>query len=375
MAIRILHTADLHLGAISKGLGAYAKDRMYEIIETFYRMLDFCKNDQVDLLLIAGDFIESVISPGLLNDIKKKLADLDIDVFISPGNHDYYVEGGIYDGDWGDKIHIFKGEVEEYLLKDFNLRIYGAAFRSSYQEESLLKNFKPDQDQEKSAYKNILLMHGDYENRASVYNPIMLKDIEEGFFDYLALGHIHKRPEPVKFGRSILAYPGCPDACGFDETGPKGAYLITLEEDRLNQEFVTFSSRIFHRLEVDLTEISNIEEALEACLQIAKKNSPDPKKDFYRFRLLGRRDREDSLDIGQLKRRLKEELYYVEINDLRSPFLSIDSMAEEESIRGYFINLIKEEMLSANESEKVLLTRAMNYGLLAMEGRELDLED
>ena len=40
----------------------------------------------------------------------------------------------------------------------------------------------------------------------------------------MALGHIHKRTEPLRFGNTVCAWPGCPEGRGFDELGEKGFY-------------------------------------------------------------------------------------------------------------------------------------------------------
>lgn len=377
MSIKIMHTADLHLGSLSKSLGKEASQRSLEIIRNFYKMLEYCKKENFDLLLIAGDFIESVISADSLADIREQLKKLDIATFISPGNHDYYYRGGIYDGDWGDKVHIFKKDVEEVYLKDLNLKIYGAPFTGSYCQKSLLENFDfnkeaGDRDQ---GIKRILLMHGDYENASSPYNPIMADQIPADFFDYIALGHIHKRPEPIRLGKSLLSYPGCFDASAFDESGLKGFNIVKIDENKTNIEFKGFSSRLFHRINLDFSQIKNRKDGLDLCLKKAYEISPEPQKDYYRFRLTGRLDFEDLLDLNMLKADLNESLHYVDLVDLRSPALSLESLADEESIRGYFVNQIQDKMDKATEEEKEILNLALRYGLDAMEGRELDIEN
>ena len=61
------------------------------------------------------------------------------------------------------------------------------------------------------------------------YDPIRKEEIAASGLAYLALGHIHKRTEPLTFGGTVCAWPGCPEGRGFDELGEKGFYAGTLE--------------------------------------------------------------------------------------------------------------------------------------------------
>ncbi|MFR7894793.1 MAG: hypothetical protein ACLU38_12725 [Dysosmobacter sp.] len=49
------------------------------------------------------------------------------------------------------------------------------------------------------------------------YDPIRKEEIAASGLAYLALGHIHKRAEPLTFGGTVCAWPGCPEGRGSDE--------------------------------------------------------------------------------------------------------------------------------------------------------------
>ena len=92
MKRKVLHASDLHLGAPLQALGAYAQERSREKIQTFRRMLTFCEEESVDVLLLAGDIFDNATIPlALLEEVQEMLATLTkTKVFISPGNHDYF---------------------------------------------------------------------------------------------------------------------------------------------------------------------------------------------------------------------------------------------------------------------------------------------
>ena len=86
--MRILHTADLHLGSRLHGI-----DRTDELFERFRQICDIAQHQKVDVLLVAGDVFEK---RGIaLPELTKKLADIlaprireGMHVILVPGNHD-----------------------------------------------------------------------------------------------------------------------------------------------------------------------------------------------------------------------------------------------------------------------------------------------
>ena len=57
--VKILHCADLHIGAAESFLGALAKSRRAETLITFEKIISLAKEEEVKLLLIAGDLFDS----------------------------------------------------------------------------------------------------------------------------------------------------------------------------------------------------------------------------------------------------------------------------------------------------------------------------
>src|SRR5690554_3289749 len=90
--IRILHCADLHLGSdFTTWPQALAKQRKRELLGTFREIIQLCRSEEIDLLLIAGDLFEgSNVDRQTLQTVKQQLASISQTlVAIAPGNHDY----------------------------------------------------------------------------------------------------------------------------------------------------------------------------------------------------------------------------------------------------------------------------------------------
>ena len=54
--MKFIHIADVHLGAIPDSNMPWAEDREKERWEGFRNIINVCNEEDVDLLLIAGDF-------------------------------------------------------------------------------------------------------------------------------------------------------------------------------------------------------------------------------------------------------------------------------------------------------------------------------
>ena len=112
--MKILHTSDLHLGSILHGI-----DRTDELFIQFQKVCDLAKQNEVDVLLIAGDVFEKrgIALPGLT----KKLADIlaprireGMHVILVPGNHDNREHFNMMNAllsleqGYSDKVHIVR---------------------------------------------------------------------------------------------------------------------------------------------------------------------------------------------------------------------------------------------------------------------------
>ena len=90
--MRILHAADLHLDSPFEGLSAgKAALRRGEQRDLLYRLANLAANEKADVVLLAGDLLDSDKAfRETAEDLVRSLSMINVPVFISPGNHDWY---------------------------------------------------------------------------------------------------------------------------------------------------------------------------------------------------------------------------------------------------------------------------------------------
>ena len=362
--IRFLHGADFHLdsafGALPPGQAAA---RRRESRETLARLADYVNTHGIELVLLAGDLFDSASAFRETGEqLARALGQMQARVFIAPGNHDYYGSGSPWlTVPWPENVHVFReAAMTAVELPEWNLVIHGAAFTGPEQAESLLAGFAAPED----GKVHFGLLHGEVEPSQPRYNPIRRQEIADSGLAYLALGHIHKRLEPQRLGRTLCAWPGCIEGRGFDELGPKGFYEGTLEDGAVSVTFVPFAWRRYENLTVDVTG-QDPRAAVEAALP------PDTARDLYRITLTGETG-EAGVDAVGLAQALEPRFYALEVRDATRMAEDIWQRAQEDSLRGLFLRELRRRWKESNtEEEREQVTRAARFGLAALDHRDL----
>ncbi len=373
MAVKILHTADIHIGSGRTGV----KNGKVEIENTFFRIIDLCKNEDIDFLLIAGDLFNS---PFIPHETAEKVISAfskipDTIIAISPGNHDFVCPGSVYSKyKFPENVIIFSSFLEYRDFPEKNVRLWGAGFTDRFEALPLLQaNENTSND-----FLNICVLHGEVvaDNSPSTYNPIYPALISKSGFDYLALGHIHKFSDIERLGKTYFAYSGSPDGMGFDETDSHGVYLGTLSKDSCEFRRIELSSRQYIETSFDVTSYQNLFDIADSILESIKQNNPESyTKNLYRINLTGEVSASFFVDPSQLVKLLSEKLFYVEIADKTTADTSdLLALANEMSLRGVFVKKALEKISSASDDEESILKNALKFGLQAF-GKEVMLND
>jgi len=363
--LKFIHASDFHLDSAFGALDArQAAARRRESRETVFRLANYVNRHDIDLVLLAGDLFDSGNAFRETGEqLAQALGQMEAKVFIAPGNHDWYGPGSPWKTvAWPENVHVFTENIlTEVELPEWNLVIHGAAFTGAEQSAGLLSGFTAPED----GKLHIGLLHGEIDPAEVRYNPIRKAEIATSNLHYLALGHIHKRMEPVTYGATVCAWPGCIEGRGFDELGEKGFYEGTLEDSgKISLTFVPFAPRRYEILEVDVTgklPRTAVEEALPT----------ETVRHLYRIILTGETG-EEGADAAALREALADRFYSLEVRDHTRVAEDVWQRAGEDSLRGLFLRELRTKWEAARtEEERETITKAARFGLAALDHRDL----
>lgn len=356
--IRILHAADLHLdspfAALRPGQAAARRQEQRELLLNLSRE---CRERQCQLLLLAGDLFDSAaVYRETVEALARALEDCGAQVFIAPGNHDFYSPASAYHNTvWPDNVHIFTSrEIRSFRLRDPDVTVYGAAFDAPA-VPPLLPGFRADPADNLS----VMVIHGDISSAQSVYNRISVEDVRGSGLDYLALGHVHA-DSLRRVGQTTVAIPGCAMGRGFDETGEKGAFYVELERGDCRVTPVCLGARQYHVCRVRVEE--------DPLRSILEKLPDHTERDVWRILLTGECE---APDLPRLRGLLQDRFYSLELVDQTLPPLELWSAVDEEGLKGEFLRNLRQIYDNADEDARRNAAEAARLGLALMEGREV----
>jgi len=350
--MKILHSADLHLDTPFTGRdreqAQFLKEQLLAVPEKLARL---CRQEQCDLFLLAGDLFDGPWSRRSFITLRNALEECGVPVLITPGNHDYVNLHSPYTTElWPSNVHIFTHpRMESILFEELDCRVYGAGYRSM-DCAGLLEGFRSRQD----ARYHIGVLHGDPTQSDSPYCPITGGQIERSGLDYLALGHIHKGGS-LRQGKTLCAWSGCPMGRGFDETGVKGALVVTLEQDVQSQFYPLGTPRFF--------EEKAPAEALAQLLPAVES------RDFYRITLVGE---DTSSSLAELQR-LYRRFPHLELRDQRSAPSELWSTVDTDTLEGVYFRILKDALERADSEGQQIIELAAKLSRQILDGQEVVL--
>ena len=357
MPLKIVHCADLHIGATFSHLPtSLAKVRKEEIRASFLNIINYCKEKSVDALLICGDLFDCP-NPAK-NDcdfVKKALASIiNIPVFIIAGNHDYMCADSPFskEGYFTDNVHIFPCIDYSFELFDKNAVIYGKSYNSSITEPTF-KDVKFDKSK-----INVICLHGDTLS-SSDYNSISYEALSSLPCNYAAFGHIHNG-EIFQVGEVKCAYSGTPEGHRFNDDGFTGFVYAEITADNTKLFPISLSKRHYHNISYNVSG----EKTDEVISKLKNLINPN---DLYKITLVG--EYIEEINVHRLINELENHAFYIDITDNTSPAYDFDAIEAEESLRGEFLRELR--VLSQSEEDFI---RSGKAGLDALCGRMPSLE-
>lgn len=369
--IKIFHTGDFHLDSPFSGCNVKESDARREALRcAFSAALERAEGDGCDLILIAGDlfdcgYVTAETVVRAFSDIEK----CGIPVIVSPGNHDPYRTGGIYErSDKPGNLFVFSSpELTRLDLDGLPVSIHGYAFTSDRIDEPPVTS---DVIKLHPTNVDLLLAHADIYSPISKYAPLSLKTLETSGFAYAALGHVHKAEEPLKAGSTTVSYCGFPEGRGFDELGFGSAMEITVDtvSGDVTARRVTLSTRRYMIESVDVTGAGSINEIRSAVLRSVKEKGYG-KETSLRVILTGSVSPDISADVHIDAE--EAGLSLLEVENTTSPIYDNETLKNDISLRGALYRRLLPALSSDDKRERAVACEALRMGLAALDGKQL----
>jgi len=390
--LRLLHTADLHLGARHADLGDAAATQRERQFAAFVASVDLAIKERVDLFLVAGDLFDSNVQPRRsVERVAHELARLvqaRIRTILAPGTHDVYDRASIYRAYdlptlAGSKeadpfVTVLTPDRPWVHIEQLDALVHGPCFPTKRAPHSPLRDISTTEVP--GATWKIGLLHaavaipGRTDHDEVVITP---DEIAASGLDYLALGHWHST-QTQKARGVTYAYSGAPEPVALDQDGAGKVLLVTLDK-KGDKKQVTVEERLVGRTTFERREIDAATIESQAAF-VAKLKAAGDKDRVLDLRLIGVRPDELDIDVEEVEAALRGDYLRVRVRDHSHPSLTEGAIPPAETVAGAFIRDVEAKIAALKESPDTVAAReadelldVLRLGRLLLAGREVTL--
>jgi DNA repair exonuclease SbcCD nuclease subunit len=390
--LRLLHTADVHLGARHADLGDAAAAQRERQFAAFRASVDLALAEKVDAFLVAGDLFDDNVQPR--RSVERvaaelaRLAGARIRTVIVPGTHDVYDRSSVYRAydlpalagtrPAEEMVTVLTPDHPWIHLAALDLVVHGPCFPTKRAPYSPLRDLAavavPAATWKVGLVHAAIAIPGRTDHDDVV---VTVEEIAATGLDYLALGHWHSA-QVARTKGVTYAYSGAPEPVAVDQDRAGKVLLVTLDE-KDGSHVVEVAERVvgrtaFQRQELDAATIES-QPALIAKLK-AQAN-PDLVLDV---RLIGVRPDALDLEPAEVEDALRGSFLRVRIRDVSQPALTDGALPPAETIAGAFIRNVEGRIadleasgddVAAREAQE--LRDVLRLGRLLLAGQEVTL--
>jgi DNA repair exonuclease SbcCD nuclease subunit len=387
--LRIVHTADVHLGARHADLGDQASAQRERQFAAFRATVDLALEEKVDLFLVAGDLFDSNVQPR--RSVERVAAELGrlvagkVRSILIPGTHDVYDRASLYrtyelktlagSGPNDDFVTVLTPERPFVHLRACDAVVFAQVFATKRAPKSPLVDL--DTSAIPEATYRIGMVHGAIAipgktDRDDVV--VTTDEIAASRLDYLALGHWHSAQQ-ARAGSVTYAYAGAPEPVALDQDRAGKALVVTLDRAGSGTTVTVEERQVgrtrFEKLRIDAAAIASQPAFIEG---VAKRADPDLVLDV---RIEGVRPDELDLHLDEIEKALAPSFLKVRVRDGSVPALTEGTLPSPDTIAGAFIRDVEAtigELEAAGKTDEAAETRdALRLGRLLLAGHEVTL--
>lgn len=380
---RLLHMADVHLGARHDDLGPAAAALRERQFAAFQRAIDVAIGERVELVLVCGDLFDSNYQPRRSVERAaaeiRRLVERHISTVLIPGTHDCYDGSSIYRvfdlpamagvGPESNAVVVLTDQRPQVTYPELDTTVHGRVFPTKQGPASPLAGFKASEAGGGTRWQ-IGMIHGSLAVPGRVeQDDVLFTDAEVAAsgLHYLALGHWHSHRQG-RAGGTTWAYSGAPEPVALDQDGAGQVLLVNLHEVG-GKVVVEVTPRAVgqtkaRRVEIDAGSIGSQADLARQLSELADPNL------VLDARLVGVSSDGLELHLDEVEQQLASAFLRIRVRDQSVAALPEGPLPPADTIAGAFVRDL-EARIGAEEkadNEKAAeLREALRLGRLLLE--------
>jgi exonuclease SbcD len=392
--LRLLHTADVHLGARHADLGDAASAQRERQFAAFTASIDLAIAEKVDLFLVAGDLFDSNVQPR--RSVERvaaelaRLAQAKVRSVLIPGTHDVYDRSSVYRAydlaamagvqPADDMVTVLTPERQWVHLPACDVVVHARVFATKRAPYSPLQDIAAAVALAPASKWRVGMVHAALSIPGKTDHDevvVTTDEIAASGLDYLALGHWHSA-QVAKAKGVTYAYAGAPEPVAIDQDRAGKVLVVTLDE-RAKTRTVEIAEMVvgrttFERMDIDAATVES-QPALVARLRGLASTGL-----VLDVRLIGVRPDSLDLETAEVEEALRGEFLRVRVRDVSQPAMTEGALPPAETVTGAFIRNVEGRIADleatgddAAEREAAELRDVLRLGRLLLAGDEVTL--
>lgn len=376
LMVRIIHTADVHLGKVFEQFGSFGSQLRTQVKKTFQTVLEVGGKERVDAVVLAGDVFDSDrIAIGDIRFFMDVVSSIKpVPVLFLPGtwSHDSIFQKAIFrshqflDGKPENLCVFTKESPETFKVASGELAIHGCAILPD--TDNPLDGISPDP----MVRFNVGLLHTGValpQIRQETTRGILKREHLEGCgLDYIALGDWHSFRRYFEDAKTVVQYSGSPETLSFGEDSGYVA-LVTLGSGPPSVEKREVGHYKWQELNLSLDVLGSVGALKE---QVSPLASP---KTILRIKAAGSISDKNSVDWERFRDEISPRFAHLDLDTSQVreelPLERLKQVYRENTVQRAFVTLVESALDTAqSDSEKQRLQEALRRGHALFQGYE-----
>ena len=350
--MKFIHVSDIHIGMSPDPTMFWSNDRANDIKETFSDIINKCKDEEADLLLISGDlFNHQPLTEELeyINNLFKSIPKTQVAIIAGSADH-IKLNSPILNFNFSDNVYYFLDKTDfSFKVLNKTIIIHGFSYYSLEDTTPIINSISPDDDKN----IHILLAYGG----DSSHSPFDINKLANKNFSYIALGSKHNFETLID---NKAYYVGSPEPLDSHDIGEHGILIGEINESTRrvqNLRFEKMARVSYIPINIKINGSNSEEDIVEIVIREVIKRGA---QNIYKIKISGLRD--PDLEIS--REMFSQKIRISDIVDNTTPkydFVKLSSEHPQDMI-GAFIRKMTSLNIELSDIEK----RALYLGTHAL---------